>query len=953
MTALAAGSTQLAVTLLQTDGQSTQLHMRMSAGQEPILSWGGTGQPAPYKLALLWPDATVALDRPLPELRRDGADVIKTLTVNEGTGQARLDMLINQAVEPHLRRVGDSWVLRLDPVSSNAAVLAPNSTAATATPASPPALSSSSLLLRADNTLRSIAEATPPLAAKPVTPPLPAPPVPVVVAARTPAPLPLPAQRTRKIAAKDQPEVLLLDVRINSQRLSDVVRAEQLPGGSLLLPADAWLEARLAPGEARTMSDGTPAYALDAVAGATYSVNRQNLSLEINAPATAFIGSSLGLQGQRTAAPPRPDPGVILNYDASVQRAAGGAVTGGATLEAIAFSKLGNFVSSALVRDDGTQRSVERLDSFWRYDMPERLETIVVGDTVGVGGGWSRPARYGGFRYGRDFGQAPGFVTLPQLSLNGSAALPSTVEVLVNNARRISQPVQPGPFELNNVPLVTGAGQLNLVVRDLLGRETVVQQSYYASPRLLAPGLTDFSIEGGKLRSGYGQNSQYGDAFGAVTWRQGLSNSLTGEARVEVQADRKAAGVELAGLLGTWGVGRVALAASSGNTQGEQEQGQMLQLGIERSTPQGGGALQYERASQGFAPFGEGRGVGVAALRSRERLLATLGGTLWGSVSGGVNYVGQSQWNGDSVKSVGLSVSTPLWNKASLSLSVNRRIDGDHAWRAGLVVSMPLDDGIYTSARLDKSSGGKTVGAVSAARNAPAGPGLGWRVEGSSEESQRARGGLQYNTSQAEFALDAASDASGKVALRGGARGTLGMLAGVPFASRPVGQGSFAVVEVEGMAGVPVKRSHQVVAETDANGRAFVPGLLPWQKNQIEIDPVDLPLDTEVGETVQQVTPYARSGSVVKFAVRRTRQALVVLQQPDGTAVPVGAKVTLLPGGTEFMTGRRGEVWLTDLAAGQQRLRVSWPGGGCELELPVPADSNAPSKIGPIACGKN
>ena len=80
----------------------------------------------------------------------------------------------------------------------------------------------------------------------------------------------------------------------------------------------------------------------------------------------------------------------------------------------------------------------------------------------------------------------------------------------------------------------------------------MVVQSYYASPRLLAPGLSDFSIEGGKLRTGLGQDSQYADAFGAVTWRQGLTNSLTGwdpkdEAKqrlnfVEFQQEREAAG---------------------------------------------------------------------------------------------------------------------------------------------------------------------------------------------------------------------------------------------------------------------------------------------------------------------------------------------------------------------------------------------------------------------------
>jgi len=642
----------------------------------------------------------------------------------------------------------------------------------------------------------------------------------------------------------------------------------------------------------------------------------------------------------------------MLNYDVSVARGGnGGPLTTGATLEAVAFGTFGTVVASGLMTDDGTRRRFGRLDTYWRYDMPERMETLVVGDTVGVGGGWSRPARYGGVRWGRDFGMRPGFVTMPQLSLAGEAALPSTVDVLVNNARRISQNVAPGPFDLPNVPVATGAGEVNLVVRDLLGRETIVKQSYYASPRLLAPGLTDFSLEAGWLRTGYGQDSHYGDAFAAGTIRRGITPALTGEARVEIQADRRAAGVEVAGLLGSWAVGRMALAASSARTQGFTEQGQMLQLGVERSTPTAGGALQYEYASRGFARFGESAGAGAMGQRPRDSWLASVGGPIWGPVSGAVSYVRQTRWDGDRVASLGLSLSSPLARGATVGLSVNMRLDIEQAWSAGVNISMPLEDGVFTAARVDRNTDGRMVGNASASLNPPAGPGLGWRVEASTQESQRARGGLLYNTGYAEFAADAVTDAHGKVAVRVGGRGTIGMLAGVPFASRPVGEGSFAVVEIEGIEGVPIKRSNQVVAQTDSRGLAFIPGLLPWQKNQIEIDAEDMPMDVALGDTVKEVTPRSRSGTLIKFGIRRTRQALMVLQQADGQPVPVGTLVKL-GGGLEFTAGRRGEVWLTDLAPGHQALQVRWPAGGCDLELDIPQlPPDMPGKIGPIACG--
>ena len=160
------------------------------------------------------------------------------------------------------------------------------------------------------------------------------------------------------------------------------------------------------------------------------------------------------------------------------------------------------------------------------------------------------------------------------------------------------------------------------------------------------------------------------------------------------------------------------------------------------------------------------------------------------------------------------------------------------------------------------------------------------------------------------------------------------------------------MVEVGGVPGVPVMRAHQVVAVTDSKGRAFIPQLLPWQANQIEIDASDLPLDVEVNEVVQHVTPYARSGARVTFDIRRTRQALVALQQADGQPVPMGARVRMLLSGGEFVIGRRGEVWLTDLTADVQRITVTWKGGFCDMSfaVPTPSADNLIGKIGPLTC---
>ncbi|MCL7422345.1 MAG: fimbria/pilus outer membrane usher protein [Methylobacter sp.] len=232
------------------------------------------------------------------------------------------------------------------------------------------------------------------------------------------------------------------------------------------------------------LPDGNQGYVLDAVPGLQYKLDSGRLALDINAPAEAFEASALD-QARGSEAPPNPSPpGFYFNYNLTGTRSDNNGLSYGAFVEAVAFNGWGSLVTNGVMRGDDNQRQL--IHTYWQTDLPGSMETLVLGDTIGTGGAWSRPARFGGIRWARNFALRPGYFTFPMPSISGSAALPSTVDVLVNNQRQQSQTVAPGPFAITNVPVVTGAGEVNLVVRDLLGVETLVTQSYYTSPRLLA-----------------------------------------------------------------------------------------------------------------------------------------------------------------------------------------------------------------------------------------------------------------------------------------------------------------------------------------------------------------------------------------------------------------------------------------------------------------------------------
>jgi len=779
----------------------------------------------------------------------------------------------------------------------------------------------------------------------------------------------VPVRAADRPADRPAERPLLLDVRINGQRLADVVEARQLADGRLVLADAIWREMRLLPaGDALLLADGLTGHALDTAVGLRYTLDSRRLQLDIDAPPALFAAQAVNAGSGIAAPPPRPGVGALLNYDVVAMPSAGNASRGGSgfggVFETVVFGPFGSVVASALATTGGAagQKRLTRLDTAWQVDWPERMQTLVVGDTVGTGGGWSRPVRYGGIRFGRDFALQPGFVSVPQATLGGSAALPSAVDILVNGQQRMSQAVQPGAFEVTNVPLVSGAGEVNLVVRDLLGRETVVRQNYYSSPRILADGVSDYLFEAGRLRMGYGASTDdYGDLFGAATWRQGLGRiaglgtALTVEGRAEWMRDRQAAGVEVAGLIGTWGVARAALAGSRSTAGTVQQGGTHWSVGLERNGAGGGLQMLLEGFGRGFTQFAAVAGEA----QPRQRMLLGAWAPLWGNASGAATWTRQTSWNAADVGVLGLTLNFSVFKNMSLALSLGRQYGNQPGWRAGLALAMPLAgaDGSssHLSTSVDRAGDGSLSATANASQAAPAGPGLGWYLRASDRRSTALAGGVNYNTALAELSAEAEAGRDGHADLRLGARGSLGWAGGLAFASRPLGQGAFAVVQVGDQAGVPVLRSHQVVAYTNDRGLALVPGLLPYETNLIGIDTAELPLDADVRAMQLKLTPYARSAVVADFGLRRRRSALVELVLADGSPVPAGARVTLPRQGAEigaapFLVARRGEVYLEGLQSDND-IEARWDGRRCvaRVQLDAAQQGTVP-RIGPLAC---
>src|SRR6185312_11014156 len=323
--------------------------------------------------------------------------------------------------------------------------------------------------------------------------------------------------------AATEDRIYPLDVTVNGAKGGTWVFIER--NGVLFAPREAFDEWRVHVREDIRPIDfkGEPYWPLTAVPGFRSKVDLATQSVALYFDPGAF--TALRLARELVKRPPvgPPLPAVFLNYDGNytgtVLRGAPTVNDFGVLTEAGASTPWGTLTSTQVARhvtsgvDDTTERPLLRLETTLTHDFPETNRTLRIGDASTRAGIWGRNVYFGGVQFGTNFALTPGFISQPVPSLRGLSVAPSTVELYVNDVLRQVSSVPTGPFAIDNFPSVNGSGEARIVVRDLLGRETVVVQPFFANSMLLARELNDWSVEAGKVRRGLGELSDsYGES---------------------------------------------------------------------------------------------------------------------------------------------------------------------------------------------------------------------------------------------------------------------------------------------------------------------------------------------------------------------------------------------------------------------------------------------------------
>jgi len=733
----------------------------------------------------------------------------------------------------------------------------------------------------------------------------------------------------------------VLEVALRPHSAGEMMIVLRGDGGQLYLQEADFARLRLKlPPTTPFVRNGHRYFPPAAIPGATVSIDEARQRALITAPPLAYETTRLSAQAPESPPVTPASPGVFLNYQLFSQRI-NAQTTGGLFGELGLFAGAGVLTSSAVGRAAGADKNLVRLDTTYTRDFPAALETLNVGDAISDSGNWGYAVRYAGIRWSRNFALRPDLLTTPLLTTGGTATVPSTVDVFVNNQLVTSKQLPAGPFVIDRLPTVSGTGDVNVVVRDALGREQVLTQSFYSSASLLAPGLSQYSVNVGSVREDYALASDhYGAMLGEASYRRGLTDHLTLEGHGEFLAHgAHAAGIDAA--LGVGHLGLVSLAAAEGGDAAGS--GWLGGLGFERSGSRM--SLRVSNAWYGsrFAQVGQPTDP---AMRLRERSIVQTGFALGplGSVS--LAYVRQAYRASPAQQTFSLTHSLSFGRSGSLNLTVTRLLGAQASTSAYLIYVLPFGRrrAVTATAVGGSGSGAPTNEAiVSATMSPPIGPGMGYRVSASTTGNYDADWRRQFEAADLELETARNQGVDGTSAYLSG---STTLIDGQVNATRSV-DGSFAMVDLDGLANVPIYVENQLTTRTNSSGRAILYNLRPYEANRISVDPTDLPLDTTIQAASTIVAPPYRSGVVVRFPIERVRGATFRLVTDAGEPVPPGAVVSL--NGASFPVVLNGLVYVTGDGGGADA-QATWSAGHCRFRLPPLPDNDPLPDLGTIRC---
>ncbi|WP_202744472.1 fimbria/pilus outer membrane usher protein [Acinetobacter pittii] len=759
---------------------------------------------------------------------------------------------------------------------------------------------------------------------------------------------------------------LFLNISINSNASEDLVAVKQSKDGKLYIRSGTLKNLRIKMDEHILDNQWVCINDLNGIQF-KYLENEQSLNLKV--PSNMLTGYSVDLNGQQVTSPQllkmKPLNAAILNYSLYNTITNDENVFSG-TAEGIFNSAIGNFSSGVLYNGSNeTSYSHEkwvRLETKWQYVDPEKIRIYTLGDFISNSPDWGSSVRLAGFQWSSAYSQRGDIVTsaLPQFS--GSAALPSTLDLYVNQQKIYSGLVPSGPFDIKQLPFISG-NEVTLVTTDATGQQSITKKPYYFSSKILAKGINEFSVDVGVPRYNYGlYSNDYDDAtFASGAIRYGYSNSLTLSGGAEASTDGLSnLGTGFAKNVLGIGVINADIAAS----QYKDENGYSTLLGLEgRISKNISFNTSYRKVFDNY--FDLARVSQVRYLKDNQ-INAELQNYLNYSALADEIFRAGINYNFYAGYGVYLGYNQIKYSDNSyklLSTNLSGSLDKNWGFYASAYKDYEnhKDYGIYFALRYTPSSKVNAITSVSSDSGSlryrqeifglsePQIGSFGWGGYVERDQDANENNASVYASYRARAAyLTGRYNRFGdndQVAVS--ATGSLVAAAGRIFAANEIGEG-YAVVTNAGPQSQIINGGVNL-GETDKSGRFLIPSLMPYQVNHIYLDPSYLPLNWNVKSTDQKTVVGYRQGTLVDFGAHQVISGLVKLVDQKNSPLMPGYTVRI-NGQQNGMVGYDGEVFIPNLLK-QNKLEVDLlDHGSCQVDFTYNSNQYSTKKLGPYVC---
>lgn len=756
------------------------------------------------------------------------------------------------------------------------------------------------------------------------------------------------AQAAVKPSAKTQ--VLIVSITLNGQPRGETI-AYMAGRNNFLLKQQDWEGmAKLPPDLKLVEIDGEPCVPLNSLPGATVKFDENILGLDITLPPEAFekqVFSAAGGQRQSEASQQTASSALFnyrLAYAGSDSTAEG--VWSLATEQAVS-------VQSWLVRNQSfhlrspSQSSSVRFETQLVRDDRRNMRRFIAGDAFTVSGELGGSVPLGGLSLSKAYQLSPYFIRRPGAGFAGTVALPSDVELYVGDTRFVRQSVAPGPFEIGGVNYYGGQRDVRVVIRDMLGREQIIDYPFYFADEGLAQGLHDYSYQLGFLRENFGvESNQYGDPAFSAFHRYGFSDSWTVGLRGEGTADYWNLGPSIVYRGNKLGV--LSLNGAGSRNRAARRDGNALSLAHSYQTGNFSIFAALRQFSQAYAVLHSG----TPPKLPRRDFSGALGFAPAGFGSLNLGYRQLALAGEPIARSATLSYSKTIWKNVNLLGSYRHSFNANNPGELFLNLLFVPGAGHTASTFLNASGEHARSSGAQFSNTVPQGEGLAYRLSVQDNRDEFGSSTLlspalqyfgRYGVASGELSsLNNSGQTSTAYSLAlAGAAAAVGRRLGF---SRPIND-SFGMAEITPpVAGVRVYQNNQEIGRTGDNGRVFLPNLMSFADNDVSISDKDVPIEFTIERAARAVSPSFRSGSLIVFPVVRTQGFTGSLSYRAGNKRrPLEYyEVTLDPDGkaVTFPTGRNGDFYLENLPPGRHEAQVQIGAKPCRfaLELPESAD---------------